>query len=64
MKSYYLQQLVCLDSIDATLDDMLAIAKFQPMQANSDDIEVQDIQLQCKDILENIYIKMRMLEIL
>ena len=64
MKNYYEQQLILLDSISATLDDMLQLAKYQPLRLVADDIEVQLLQVQGREMTQAVQSKMRMLGLL
>lgn len=64
MKNYYEQQLILLDSISATLDDMLQLAKYQPLRLVADDVEVQLLQVQGREMTQAVQSKMRMLGLL
>jgi len=65
MKDYYTQQLILMDSIDQTLDDMLAVARYDyPVIKRTTDIEVQLVEQQCREMVESIHRKMRMIGIL
>lgn len=65
MKDYCTQQLVLLDSIDTTLDDMLVQAKYQPLNTLTVvDVEAELLQQHCRDVLQSIHTKMRMLELI
>lgn len=64
MKNYYEQQLILLDSISATLDDMLQLAKYQPLQFLVDDVEVQLLQVHGREMTQAVQSKMRMLGLL
>ena len=64
MKDYYEQQLILLDSISATLDDMLQLAKYQPLRIVADDIEVQLLQVHGREMTQAVQSKMRMLGLL
>lgn len=64
MKNYYEQQLILLDSISATLDDMLQLAKYQPLGLVTDDIEVQLLQVHGREMTQAVQSKMRMLGLL
>jgi len=65
MKDYYTQQLILMDSIDQTLDDMLAVARYNyPVIKRTTDIEVQLVEQQCREMVESIHRKMRMIGIL
>lgn len=63
MRDYMIQQIGLLDTIDVTLDDMLQVAKYQPIQT-TDSIEVDLLKIQGQELLENIHRKMRMLGLL
>lgn len=64
VKDYLTQQLILLDSIDAILDDMLALAKHHCRPFASVDDECQHIQHQGICIMNRIRHKMEMLGIL
>ena len=64
MKQYYEQQLILLDSISATLDDMLQLAKYQPLRLVADDVEVQLLQVHGREMMQTVQNKMRMLGLL
>lgn len=63
MRDYMIQQIGLLDTIDVTLDDMLQVAKYEPIQT-TDSIEVDVLKIQGQELLENIHRKMRMLGLL
>lgn len=63
MRDYMIQQIGLLDTIDVTLDDMLQVAKYQPIQI-TDSTEVDVLKLQGQELLESIHRKMRMLGLL
>ena len=64
MKNYYEQQLILLDSISATLDDMIQLSNYQPLQLVTDDIEVQLLQVHGREMTQAVQSKMRMLGLL
>ena len=64
MKQYYEQQLILLDSISATLDDMIQLANYQPLQLVTDDVEVQLLQVHGREMTQAVQSKMRMLGLL
>ena len=64
MKQYYEQQLILLDSISATLDDMIQLANYQPLQLVTDDVEVQLLQVHGREMMQAVQNKMRMLGLL
>lgn len=63
MRDYMIQQLGLLETIDVTLDDMLQVAKYEPI-LKIDSIEVDVLKLQGQELIMEIHRKMRMLGLL